>query len=75
MSQIQLPEQQQKKIYPLQRNDKNGSSSRIVLPKKRKTLVIGWNLESLRLYDKIKEYPALHYDVKGFLSVRNNGSR
>jgi len=35
----------------------------------RRTLIVGWNSGALDLYDKIREYPALGYTVKGFISV------
>ncbi len=35
----------------------------------KNTLIIGWNDESLSLYDKICEMPALGYNVKGFISA------
>jgi exopolysaccharide biosynthesis polyprenyl glycosylphosphotransferase len=35
---------------------------------RRKTLIIGWNDKAHEIFDKIKEYPALGYDVIGFIS-------
>jgi len=35
---------------------------------RRRTLIIGWNEKAREIYDKIKEYPALGYDVLGFIS-------
>lgn len=35
---------------------------------RRKTIIIGWNDKAHDIYDKIKEYPALGYDVVGFIS-------
>ena len=35
---------------------------------RRNTLIIGWNRKAQEVYDKIKEYPALGYDVIGFIS-------
>jgi exopolysaccharide biosynthesis polyprenyl glycosylphosphotransferase len=35
----------------------------------RNVLIVGWNRGALDLYDKIKEYPALGYTIKGFISV------
>jgi len=31
------------------------------------TLIIGWNNEAVTLYDRIVSYPALKYEVKGFM--------
>ena len=56
-------------IYRFSEHKKSDTSTRIMLKPKKKTLIIGWNSESLRLFDKIKEYPALNYEVKGFISV------
>lgn len=39
---------------------------------RRKTLIIGWNNKAHEIYDKIKEYPALGYDVIGFVSLSPN---
>lgn len=36
---------------------------------RRKTLIIGWSSKAHEIYDKIKEYPALGYDVIGFVSL------
>lgn len=36
---------------------------------RRKTLIIGWNNKAHEIFDKIKEYPALGYDVIGFISL------
>jgi exopolysaccharide biosynthesis polyprenyl glycosylphosphotransferase len=62
--------QQDGNIYPLNDKKKLDTSTRIVVRAKRKTLIIGWNHESLRLFDKIKGYPALNYDIKDFISVK-----
>lgn len=35
---------------------------------RRRTLIIGWNPKAHELHDKIIEYPALGYDVLGFIS-------
>ncbi len=35
----------------------------------RNTLIIGWNREALNLYDKIRTYTALGYNVKGFITL------
>ena len=35
---------------------------------RRRTLIIGWNQKAHELYDKINEFPALGYDVLGFIS-------
>jgi exopolysaccharide biosynthesis polyprenyl glycosylphosphotransferase len=35
----------------------------------RNTVIVGWNYDALRLYDKIKSYPALGYNVKGFITL------
>ncbi|HEX9972928.1 MAG TPA: undecaprenyl-phosphate glucose phosphotransferase [bacterium] len=35
---------------------------------RRKTLIIGWNQKAQELYDRINEFPALGYDVLGFIS-------
>jgi len=35
---------------------------------RRKTLIIGWNNKAQEIYDKIKQFPALGYDVVGFIS-------
>jgi len=35
---------------------------------RRRTIIIGWNEKAQDIYDKIKEYPALGYDVMGFIS-------
>lgn len=56
-------------IFPLQSKNTEDPSTTIYRRPTRKTIIIGWNNESLRLFDKIKEYPALNYDVKGFISV------
>ncbi len=66
---MQLPIPYNQNIYSIHQEDKTGTSTRILSRVKKKTLIIGWNTESLRLFDKIKEYPALNYDVKGFISV------
>ncbi len=39
---------------------------------RRKTLIIGWNNKAYEIYDKIREYPALGYDVIGFVSLSPN---
>jgi exopolysaccharide biosynthesis polyprenyl glycosylphosphotransferase len=39
---------------------------------RRKTVIIGWNNKSHEIYDKIKEYPALGYDVVGFVALSQN---
>jgi exopolysaccharide biosynthesis polyprenyl glycosylphosphotransferase len=36
---------------------------------RRKTLIIGWNNKAYEIYDKIRVYPALGYDVIGFVSL------
>ncbi len=36
---------------------------------RRNTLIIGWNEKAHELYDKIKQYPELGYDVTGFISL------
>ena len=36
----------------------------------KNVLIIGWNRESQSLCDKMKEYPALGYHPKGFITVR-----
>ncbi|MFQ5707898.1 MAG: undecaprenyl-phosphate glucose phosphotransferase [bacterium] len=33
-----------------------------------KTLIVGWSNEAHQLYDQLKKYPALGYDVVGFIS-------
>lgn len=35
---------------------------------RRRTLIIGWNEKAQELYDRISEFPALGYDVLGFIS-------
>lgn len=35
---------------------------------RRKTLIIGWNSKAYEIYDKIKDFPALGYDVMGFIA-------
>ncbi|MFI5251801.1 MAG: sugar transferase [Bacteroidota bacterium] len=41
----------------------------------KKALIIGWTDRSRFLYDSVTQYPALGYDVVGFLSMdKNNGS-
>jgi len=35
---------------------------------RRNTIIIGWNEKAYDIYNKIKEYPALGYDVIGFIS-------
>jgi exopolysaccharide biosynthesis polyprenyl glycosylphosphotransferase len=39
---------------------------------RRKTLIIGWSNKAHEIYDKIREYPALGYDVIGFASLSRN---
>jgi exopolysaccharide biosynthesis polyprenyl glycosylphosphotransferase len=39
---------------------------------RRKTLIIGWNDKAHEIYDKINNYPALGYDVLGFVSLSPN---
>ncbi len=39
---------------------------------RRRTLIIGWNNKAYEIYDKIREYPALGYDVIGFVSLSPN---
>ncbi len=34
---------------------------------RRRTLIVGWNSKAQEIYDKIKAYPALGYDVVGFI--------
>lgn len=36
----------------------------------RKTLIIGWNDEAKKLLDQIEQYPALGYEVVGFVSTK-----
>jgi exopolysaccharide biosynthesis polyprenyl glycosylphosphotransferase len=43
--------------------------------KKKNALIIGWNRDSINLYDKIKDFPALGYSVKGFISVTDKKSK
>lgn len=35
----------------------------------KNTLIIGWNTEALKLCDRIIAYPALGYNIKGFISI------
>ena len=63
-----LPMQQMNNVYQFEKRGKS-DTTRIMIRPKKKTLIIGWNNESLRLFDKIKEYSALNYEVKGFISV------
>ena len=56
--------------YPAIKNGRKTSPSGFKLRQKKNTIIIGWNKESVRLYDKILDYPPLNYDVKGFLSVK-----
>ena len=35
----------------------------------KNTLIVGWHQESINLYNKIREFPALGYEVKGFITV------
>lgn len=67
--------QQENKVSSIPQSGKGTDSSRDNTVHRRKTLIVGWNRESLRLYDKIKDYPALNYDVKGFLNVKKNGTK
>ena len=48
-----------------------GAMSRVVKTdaSQKNTLIVGWNREAISLYDKIREYPALGYKVRGFISV------
>ena len=39
---------------------------------RRKTLIIGWSNKAHEIYDKIREFPALGYDVIGFASLSKN---
>jgi len=39
---------------------------------RRKTLIIGWNNKAQEIYEKIKKFPALGYDVVGFVSLSPN---
>ena len=39
---------------------------------RRKTIIIGWSNKAHEIYDKIREYPALGYDVIGFVSLSKN---
>jgi exopolysaccharide biosynthesis polyprenyl glycosylphosphotransferase len=36
----------------------------------RNTLIVGWNREALALCEKIIEYPALGYNVRGFITLK-----
>jgi exopolysaccharide biosynthesis polyprenyl glycosylphosphotransferase len=36
------------------------------------TLIVGWSSKARELYDKVKQYPALGYNVVGFVPVANN---
>lgn len=38
----------------------------------RRTLIIGWGEKSWRLFDEIQKYPALGYQVVGFVSEQNS---
>ncbi len=62
-------------IYPLSEQKKSDTSTRIMTRARKKTLIIGWNNESLRLFDKILDYPALNYNIKGFISVARLGRK
>jgi len=62
------------KSYISRKNHYSGSVNLIGSTHKnlmRNTLILGWNYDALRLYDKIKSYPALGYKVKGFITVRD----
>jgi len=63
-----LPMQQMNNVYQFEKKGKS-DTTRIMIKPKKKTVIIGWNNESLRLFDKIKEYSALNFEVKGFISV------
>ncbi len=39
-------------------------------PGMRNTLIIGWNREALALCDKIMDYPALGYNIRGFITLK-----
>lgn len=40
---------------------------------RRRTLIIGWNNKAQEIYDKIEQFPALGYDVVGFIApLREN---
>jgi len=64
-----LPEKQNID-YPAGEKEKSNLTHGFKLRQKKNTLIVGWNKESVRLYDKILDYPPLNYDVKGFLSVK-----
>ena len=38
----------------------------------KNTLIVGWNQDAINLYNKIKESPALGYEVKGFISLNRH---
>jgi len=35
----------------------------------KNTLIVGWHQDSINLYNKIKEFPALGYNIKGFITL------
>ena len=35
----------------------------------KNTLIVGWHQESINLFNKIREFPALGYEVKGFITL------
>jgi hypothetical protein len=39
-------------------------------PGMRNTLIIGWNREALALCDKSMDYPALGYNILGFITLK-----
>ncbi len=41
----------------------------------KNTLIIGWNSEALHLFDRIISYPALGYNIKGFISLNSHGQK
>ena len=55
------------KVFSL--NDNSG------VQKTKNALIIGWSRESASLYDKIKDFPALGYNIKGFISVGDKKSK
>jgi exopolysaccharide biosynthesis polyprenyl glycosylphosphotransferase len=36
----------------------------------KSTLIVGWHRESVNLYKKIREFPALGYTIKGFVTLK-----
>ncbi len=41
-------------------------------PPQKNTLIIGWNVEAVTLYDRLLEVPALGYNVRGFIRPEGN---